>query len=99
MKLRLKLILPIILITAVMAVLTVYLITDDLEQDALIRAQQVTAEYIIAKARERLTMARALRAPPCARARHAELLPRPRARPEARGHPRARRRRRAVDRR
>lgn|SRR5574341_891917 len=55
MKLRLKLILPIILITAVMAVLTVYLITDDLEQDALIRAQQVTAEYIIAKARERLT--------------------------------------------
>ncbi len=50
LKLRAKLILPIILITAAMSLLTVYLITDDLERDALVRAQHVTAEYIIAKA-------------------------------------------------
>lgn len=54
MKLRLKLIIPVMLITAIMSGLTVYLISDHIERDALTRAQHVTAEYIIAKARERL---------------------------------------------
>lgn len=55
MKLRSKLILPIIAITAAMSTLTAYLISDHIEQDALARAQHVTAEYIIAKTQAALT--------------------------------------------
>ena len=55
MKLRMKLIFPIFLITAVMLAVTAYLVADYIEQDALGRAQHVTAEYISAKAREQLT--------------------------------------------
>ncbi len=55
MKLRLKLLLPIIAITAAMSGLTAYLISDHIEQDALARAQQITAEHVTAKTREALT--------------------------------------------
>lgn len=56
MKLRMKLLLPIILIAAAMALFTVYFVADHIEQDALQRAQAMTAEHVAAKVREGLTV-------------------------------------------
>jgi len=56
MKLRAKLILLIALITAGMSFLTAYLVADHVEQDALHRAETLTAEHIAVKAREVLTV-------------------------------------------
>jgi len=55
MKLRMKLLLPIILIVAAMSVLTAYIVTGRIEQDALQRAQAMTAEHVAANIREGLT--------------------------------------------
>lgn len=54
MKLRAKLLLPVIIVTAAMSFLTIYLIAEQVEGDALERAQSVTAEYLVAKARQSL---------------------------------------------
>lgn len=55
MKLRPKLILPIIALTAAVSILTVYVISRHLEQDALIRAERSASEYIATKAVELLS--------------------------------------------
>ncbi|MEK6743204.1 MAG: HAMP domain-containing protein [Nitrospirota bacterium] len=56
MKLRMKLLLPIILIAAAMSLLTAYFVADHIEQEALQRAQAMTAEHVAAKIREGLTV-------------------------------------------
>lgn len=55
MKLRMKLLLPIILIATAMSMLTAYFVADHIEQDALQRAQAMTAEHVAANIREGLT--------------------------------------------
>jgi len=55
MKLRMKLLLPIILIAAAMSAITVYFVANYLEQDSLQRAQAMTAQHVAAKIPEGLT--------------------------------------------
>jgi HAMP domain-containing protein len=55
MNLRTKLILPIVLITAVVSLIAAYLVAKHEEREALERAQTLTAEHIAAKARVSLT--------------------------------------------
>lgn len=57
MKLRMKLLVPIILLAAAMSLLTVYFVADHIEQDALQRAQVMTAEHVATNIREGLTAA------------------------------------------
>jgi HAMP domain-containing protein len=55
MKLRSKFVLSILLVTAVMSGITIYMVKSHIEQSALTAVQQKTAAYIAVKAGERLT--------------------------------------------
>ena len=55
MKLRSKFVFSILLITAVMSGITIYMVKSHIEQSAVAGAQQKTAAYVAAKVGERLT--------------------------------------------